>query len=297
MTTTDYAAALTPTDRSPAIPARMHAQPHYEIEAQHTDDTAALSAARRVVAVLDGPAPADAPDSTTLTVRSVEALASVYGLLADAEEGLAFFTDRDGAEWAVGPHMDHKGLVAWNVWDTISTPTPLRELVADHGPLTLDETSVIQFDGIGHVDPAAEAAARIMSLLRLHGIHATAVAHGDRISVWNPIAATTDEWNNHVLVILRESYGLLASADNVDGTVELDFTALTPAPPAAAPDAWIAVRRSRSPWAEGPEWDRDAVVLPADDADEIAYRVGLGDEMLALYAEGRGTRGAQEVTR
>ncbi|MFD5357759.1 hypothetical protein, partial [Streptomyces sp. NPDC058657] len=82
MPTTEFATpAPLPTT---AIAARMHAQPHYEIEAQQTDDTAALSAARRVVAMLDAPAPADAPDSTTLTIRSVEALAAVYGLLADA---------------------------------------------------------------------------------------------------------------------------------------------------------------------------------------------------------------------
>lgn len=284
-----------------AIEARMHAQPHYEIEAQQTDDTAALSAARRVVALLDAPAPADATDSVALTIRSVEALAAVYGLLADAEEGLLFAADRDGVEWAVGPHYASKGLVAWNVFGEATAPITLAALVADHGPLALEATTVMQMGGFAPVDLAAEAAARIMSLLLHHGVRATAVAHDNVISVWNPIAPTTEAWNRQTMAILGEVYGVLASADNPDGALEIALDTLVPIPataPAAPADAWMAVRRNHSPYAEGiPEWKRDGVVLAATDLDEIAYRIGRGDELLPMYADGEGTLGAADPLR
>ncbi|MFD3431212.1 hypothetical protein, partial [Nocardia fluminea] len=145
-------------------------------------------------------------------------------------------------------------------------------------------------------DTAAEAAARIMSLLLHHGIHATAVAHDDVISVWNPVAPTTDEWNHQAVTVLGEVYGVHASDDNPDGALEIavaTLTASTAAAPAAPADGWVAVRRNHSIYAEGiPEWERDAVVLPAADLDEIAYRIGRGDELLPLYAADHGTLGA-----
>ncbi|MBC7299816.1 hypothetical protein [Nocardia salmonicida] len=235
ITTGDYAAPDHLADVSSALRARMHAQSHYEIEGQQTDDAAALSAARRVIALLDTPAPADAPDSATLTIRSVEAMAATYGLLADDVEGLLYAIDRDGVEWAVGPHHTSKGLVAWPVSGEVAWPIPLRALVADHGPLALDPSTAEQMGGFGAAVPAAEVAARIMSLLLHHGIRATAVADDDDvISVWNPTAATTDEWNHRVMVVLRDTYGVLANFDNADGALEIELSTLVPTPPSQA---------------------------------------------------------------
>lgn len=287
-TTGDFAAPAPLSDISDAVPVRMYAQGHIEIEAQMTDDDAALSTARRVAALIDAPAPADSPDSSTITVWSVEALAAVYGLLADYDNGQLVVADRDAREWTVGAHSDCKGLVAWS---SDVPPIALRDLVAAHGPVEIGATGALAHSGFGSRNALGEVAARIMSLLLLHGVRASAVDHDGRVTLWNPLETVTSaQWCDHTIRLLRD-HDLAATAHALGGAVEVTVDIPAPAQPA---HAWVAVRRYHSRFAEGiPEWERDAVVLQADDTDEIAYRLDRGDDLLPLWADQDRTHGSR----
>lgn len=59
-----------------------------------------------------------------------------------------------------------------------------------------------------------------------------------------------------------------------------------------APDAWVAVKRTHSIHAEGPEWSCDAAVIPATDTAECRHYAAQGFDLVPIAADGVGTRWA-----
>lgn len=75
-------------------------------------------------------------------------------------------------------------------------------------------------------------------------------------------------------------------------------TQTPPLPTPGAPHAYIAVRRTHSPHADRPEWHHRAKVIPAWDADDLAYARRCGDTLLPIGPDGdAGTRAIVEEFR
>lgn len=183
---------------------RAHALRFREIEAQETDDAAAVSRARRVAALIDGTTddldePADA-----ITLHTVEALAATWALLANAHHATIIVFDRDEIAWGITTHG--RQLVARGPGQQ---SLELRDLITEHGPVRMTEWFgyAVNYHQIPPVDPAVELAAQAQALLRLDGITATAQTHhwndGTTIAVWNEADTTMPEWTRSAAAALR----------------------------------------------------------------------------------------------
>lgn len=72
-------------------------------------------------------------------------------------------------------------------------------------------------------------------------------------------------------------------------------TQTPPLPAPGAPHAYVAVQRTHSPHADRPEWHHRAKVIPAWDADDLAYARRCGDTLLPIGPDGdTGTRWVTE---
>ncbi|MFD4457673.1 hypothetical protein [Nocardia sp. NPDC058480] len=72
-------------------------------------------------------------------------------------------------------------------------------------------------------------------------------------------------------------------------------TPADPIPAEGAPHAWVALKRYHSPNADRPEWLFGAAVVPAHDAEDLAYYRKQGYELLPIGPDGdTGTRAIAE---
>lgn len=200
---------------------RAHVQQFIEIEGLDTADDALYASVRAVVSALEPrtaslPDPAD-DDTKAIAIQAVETLAAVYGLLADAEHGVMYVTDRDGLLWVIGPAQGQIGIVATAWIHDAKTVLPLRDLVAQHGPITIGKSLPTQHFAIPPVRQIMLAAHQLASLLLLHGLRVTASDWDkDVIWIWNPGADTDKAWSQHVIDILTTEGFQARHADEVD---------------------------------------------------------------------------------